>query len=248
MAEANAWPPPPETIHLASGEVHLWRASLDVPPPWHAGLCQTLSPDEHERAARFYFAKDRRHFEAGRGLLRVLLGRYLSLPPQALRFAYGAQGKPLLKEVEFNMSHSGGLVLYGVTQRWAIGVDVERHRPAVLRENIAESYFSPREVAALRSLQGAQQVAGFFNCWTRKEAYIKARGYGLSLPLDGFDVTLRPGEPARLLDDRTGADPSRWTLVDIPVAQGYAAALAVEAANFRLRQWRWEHVRLSGFL
>jgi len=243
------WPTPPwhsapETLTLSSHEVHVWRAALDVPESDVRRLWDTLAEDERRRAARFVFQRDRTHFVVARGLLRVLLGRYLEHDPQRLHFIYGHNGKPeLATDVEgtglrFNVSHSHGLALYAVTRRREIGVDVERIRPAVAQETIAEHFFSPREVAVLRALPAALQATAFFACWTRKEAYIKARGDGLALPLDQFTVSLAPGEPAALLS--TAWDPqeaARWALHDLAPGPGYMAAVAVAGHDWQLTCW-----------
>ena len=204
----------------------------------------TLTADERQRAERYIFQKDRTHFVVARGLLRVLLGCYLRQEPLHLRFIYGPHGKPALATdtggvaLRFNVSHSHGLALYAITRGREVGVDVERIRPKVAQEKIAERFFSPREVTVLRALPTPLQATAFFACWTRKEAYIKATGDGLSLPLDQFDVSLAPGEPAVLL--RTAWDPQEvacWALQDLAPAPGYRAAVAVAGHDWRLTCW-----------
>jgi len=224
--------------------VHVWRTALDLPESQVRSLRQTLTADECQRAERYVFEKDRTHFVVARGLLRVLLGRYLRQEPQHLRFTYGLHGKPALATdmgrvaLRFNVSHSHGLALYAITCGREIGVDVERIRPAVVQEKVAERFFSPREVTVLRALPTPLQAPAFFACWTRKEAYIKAKGDGLSLPLDQFDVSLAPGEPAALL--HTTWDPQEaacWALQDLAPAPGYRAAVAVAGHDWRLTCW-----------
>jgi len=224
--------------------VHVWCAALDVPESQVRSLWDTLTADERQRAERYIFEKDRTHFVVARGLLRVLLGRYLRQDPPHLRFTYGPHGKPALATdtgratLCFNVSHSHGLALYAVTRSREVGVDVERIRPEVAQEKIAERFFSPREVTVLRALPTPLQATAFFACWTRKEAYIKAKGEGLALPLDQFDVSLAPGEPAALL--RTAWDPQEaacWTLQDLAPASGYRAAVAVAGHAWRLTCW-----------
>jgi 4'-phosphopantetheinyl transferase len=206
---------------------------------WH-----TLTADECQRAERYIFAKDRAHFVVARGLLRVLLGRYLGQEPQHLRFTYGRHGKPALATetggvaLRFNVSHSHGLALYAITRGREVGVDIEHIRPEVAQEQVAERFFSPREVTVLRALPTPLQAPAFFACWTRKEAYIKATGAGLALPLDQFDVSLAPGEPAALL--HTAWDPqeaTRWALQDLAPAPGYRAAVAVAGHDWHLTCW-----------
>lgn len=240
-----SWSPPPETLELGSGEVHVWRATLDQPTPRVQSLRRILAADEQARADRFYFEKGRVRFIVARGLLRMILGRYLDREPSQLRFDYSPYGKPALasesggETLRFNVSHSHGLALYAVTRGREIGIDVEYIRADVASEQIAERFFSSREVAVLRALPVEAQAEAFFNCWTRKEAYIKARGEGLSLPLDQFDVSLVPGEPAALLSTRPDPhEASRWSLQELTPGPGYVAALAVEGRIRQLQCWQ----------
>jgi 4'-phosphopantetheinyl transferase len=242
----SLWSHPPEPLTLGGDEVHVWRVELTQPAARIEALRQTLAWDEVNRADRFYFQKDRDHFIVARGALRAILGRYLKRAPDQLRFRCSSYGKPSLADDNggdwlcFNVSHSHELALIAVTHGRAVGVDLEHIRPDVATEQIAEKFFSPREVAALRLLPVAEQTEAFFNCWTRKEAYIKARGEGLSFPLSRFDVSLAPGEPAKLL--RTEGDPQeaqRWSLRELLPGPGYVAALAVEGHEWRLHCWQW---------
>jgi 4'-phosphopantetheinyl transferase len=241
-----SWHPPPEPLMLGNNEVHVWRASLDLPASQVRSLQHTLAAEELRRAGRYHFPRDREHFTVARGLLRDILGRYLKTPPGQLRFCHHPHGKPGLagetggERLCFNVSHSHGLALYAVTRGRAVGVDVERIRPDLSEEDIAERFFSPREVAALRALPTNMQPAAFFHCWTRKEAYIKATGKGLSIPLNEFDVSLTPQEPATLLN--VNGEPHealRWSLQELSVDSGYAAALAVEGHSWQLKCWQW---------
>lgn len=239
-----AWSAPPRSLGGGSGEVHVWRAALDADSNYLEALRQTLAQDERDRAGRFHFAKDRDRFIAARGILRSILGRYLRRDPATLRFRYGDYGKPQIENasgLRFNLAHSGMLALCAVTWEAEVGVDVEEVRAGVSHEEIAERFFSPSEVAALRALPSALQQEAFFHCWTRKEAYIKAIGEGLSMPLDRFDVSLAPGEPARLLAAR-GEDPkeaSRWSLCELSPGPGYVGALAVQGHAWQLETWTW---------
>ncbi|HXG50500.1 MAG TPA: 4'-phosphopantetheinyl transferase superfamily protein [candidate division Zixibacteria bacterium] len=234
---------------LGRDEIHVWRVSLHRSEKPLEGLAAVLSGDEGQRAARYRFARDRDRFVAARGLLRVLLGMYLNVEPRQLRFAYNPYGKPALvpqpdgTDVEFNLSHSGDLALYAIARGRAVGIDVERIDPAKGTMEIADRFFSAAEIKSLRELPQELRTAGFFNCWTRKEAYIKARGLGLAIPLDQFDVSLKPGEAARLIDARCepgGA--SRWRLVELDAGAGYAAAVAAEGQDWRLRCFDWGEV------
>ena len=240
------WIPPPADLALSSDEVHVWRASLDLPASCIQSLQPTLAADELSRAERFYFQKDRQHFIVARRLLRAILSRYLDMKPGQLRFCYSDHGKPSLapmsgqKTLNFNLSHSDGLALYGITRGREIGIDLERVRPVAEVEQIAERFFSAQENAVFRTLPASLKHEAFFTCWTRKEAYIKARGEGLSLSLDQFDVSLVPGEPAMLLSTR--GDPRealRWLLRELMPGPGYVAALAVEGHDWRLAYWQF---------
>jgi 4'-phosphopantetheinyl transferase len=211
-------------------------------------LAASLSPDERDRAGAFVRERDRRHFTVGRGVLRAILSRYAGIPPKQVRFCYGPHGKPALDEahggqtLRFNLAHSHDLALYAVTRGREIGVDLEWvGRPVPDAATIAEHYFSAAERARLRALPELLRHEAFYNCWTRKEAYLKARGEGLSLPLDQFDVSLAPGEPAALLSSH--GDPGevvRWTLWALIPGPGYVAALAVEGGDWQLECWDWE--------
>jgi 4'-phosphopantetheinyl transferase len=244
-SSTSSWNIPLGEVTLGSNEVHVWRAALDRLPEDTHNFWQTLSSDECARAARFHFDKDRDRFVTGRGLLRTILARYLQVEPVTLRFEYTAYGKPYLAtafntRIRFNLSHSRGLALYALAYDRALGVDLEYIDPEFAQEEVAERFFSAREVASLRSLPSGLQPEAFFHCWTRKEAYIKASGEGLSLPLDRFDVSLLPGQEAALLC--TYDDPQeavRWLLRNLELEPGYAAAIAVERRDWQLKCWEW---------
>ena len=243
MSRSTIWSPAPASLSLKASEIHVWRVDLEQPEDVVQQFRSTLEDDELYRADRFHFEKDRRAFTVSRGFLRHVLGRYLSIAPEALRFAYGPYGKPALNgehknsSLRFNMSHSRAVGLVAVCDNKELGVDVEYIRPDFASEDIARRFFSPHEVAAFNALPTELRVAAFFRCWARKEAYIKAIGRGLSQPLDGFDVTLAPEvAPALLRADED--DASRWTLNDIEVGSDYAAALIVEGQISKIRCWR----------
>jgi 4'-phosphopantetheinyl transferase len=206
----------------------------------------TLPSDELSRADRFYFQKDREHFIVARGLLRAILSLYLDTAPDQVRFSYGPRGKPALAitasqdRLCFNLSHAGGLALYAVANGREVGIDLECVRPISEAEQIAKRFFSSRENAVLQTLASGMKQEAFFNCWTRKEAFIKATGDGLARPLDQFDVSLKPGGPAKLLNvDGNVREASRWSLRELTPAPGYVAAIAVEGYGWRLACWRW---------
>ena len=243
---SSSWDSPPKTLVLPNNAVHVWRASLHISASELCTFEDTLAVDERARAERFYFQKHRERFIAGRGLLRNILSRYLDRKPDQLRFCYNAYGKPSLTEATgaeglcFNLSHSHEMALYALTRGREIGVDIEHFRPDVEVEKLAERFFSPREEAVLRALPEPLRKEGFFNCWTRKEAYIKAEGKGMSIPLSAFDVSLAPGEPAALLrTENHSKETSRWALQALNPAPSYAAALAVKGHDWELKCWQW---------
>ena len=242
-----SWTPPPRNLALGDDEVHVWCANVAlaaaVQLPW---LAQLLSDDERRRAARFYFERDRARFSAARGLLRSLLGGYLGVEPTQLVFTYALHGKPMLAELpvpsdlQFNLAHADELAVYAFTRRRRLGVDIELIRHIPDADQIARRFFSIREQKRLAALSPGEKEISFFNCWTRKEAYVKALGEGLSRPLDQFDVTLAPGEPAQLLAvANSPEEPGRWSFQESAPARGYVGALAVEGRDWRLSRWRW---------
>lgn len=239
--EEMFWETSTADLRLVEDEVHVWRASLRVAPPELAAYRELLAPEEAERADRFRFPQHRDRFVVAHATLRLILARYTRLGPTNLRFEYGPHGKPSLRPAvaagaRFNLSHSGDLALYAVTCGREVGVDLERHRPDVECDKIADRFFSPAEVAALLALPPAEQRPAFFRCWSRKEAYIKALGMGLALPLDQFDVSLHPEEPARLLQTRHAPEErDRWSMWALEPGPGYAGALVVEGQGLGLR-------------
>jgi 4'-phosphopantetheinyl transferase len=241
----SQWLAPPRRLSLDNNAVHIWRANLDQSPLTVCRFQHTLSVDEQMRADRFYFRQDRERFIVGRGLLRAILGSYLDRAPENLTFKYNHCGKPSIvskagaEPIRFNVSHSHGTGLYAVTRDLEIGVDLELIRDGLEVEQIATSFFSRREVSALNALPAELRRHAFFLCWTRKEAYIKARGEGLSLPFDQFEVSLSPGEPAALMSTQPDSgDAFRWSLQDLSLASGYVAAFAVEGRARSLCCWQ----------
>jgi 4'-phosphopantetheinyl transferase len=247
---ASPWRSPPETLVLDRDEVHVWQATLNQTPSQIQSFLHNLATDELARAERFYFERDRDHFVVARGVLRTILGGYLIRAPECLSFCYGSHGKPVLAgesdgdAIRFSVSHSHGIALYAVTRGREVGIDLERIRFDLAVAEIAERFFSRREAAMLRALPTAAQYRAFFRCWTRKEAYVKARGEGLSLPLDQFDLSPVPGESdAAPGTQRDPSDTSRWSLQELTPGPGYVAALAVEGHGWRLNCWQWPNPR-----
>jgi 4'-phosphopantetheinyl transferase len=241
MSEDAGWNSPTTNVVLGEREVHVWRVTLDRGPSELLRARETLSNDETLRADRFHFQRDRDSFIATRGTLRQLLGSYLECAPEELAFNYGAYGKPSVRQdllgrgVEFNVSHSHGLALMAFALGRRLGVDVEFMRPGVASEEIAKRFFSPQEVAELRSLPLAMRPEGFFLCWTRKEAYVKAVGDGLQIPLTSFNVSLTPSTAERL----ESADSERWTLRSLRPNDGFVGAVVAEGKDWDLRCWDW---------
>ncbi len=231
------WVVPPTPPPLGVHEAHLWRVDLDVEGS-EAAAADILSEDERARAARFHFESDRHRFIAGRAALRRILAAYLDRAPADLVFALGHHGKPALENLglDFNLSHSGGCGLIAVTRGRRVGVDVERIRTDFACEEIARRFFAPAEVDALAASAPHEYATAFFRCWTRKEAYVKARGDGLTLALDRFEVTLEAAATRALascLDDPS--ESSRWSLREIVPGPGYLGALVVEGDGWTLR-------------
>ncbi|HEX2093753.1 MAG TPA: 4'-phosphopantetheinyl transferase superfamily protein [Longimicrobiaceae bacterium] len=252
MSTTIYWGDPAARPALEEGEVHVWCAPLDPPEESVRRYRELLATDELARVDRFRFDRDRRRSTVARGVLRMLLGRYLAESPRRVEFRYESHGKPVLaggpadRGVRFNVSHSGELALFAFTRGRELGVDVELVHSIEDAEQIAERFFSAAENAVFRSLPAELREEAFFNCWTRKEAYIKAVGEGLSFPLHVFDVSLAPGEPARLLDSRDPEQAERWSLYGLPdPAPGYKAALVVEGSGCEVACWRWEEPAVS---
>jgi len=223
------------SLELVGRLVHVWPIRTVASNDIIRWLERVLAPDEKGRAARFRFDHLRHSFILARGALRILLGRYLNTPPASIQFKYGSKGKPTLAApplIEFNVSHSGGLAVFAFTARCEIGVDVEQIRPLPDMRNIADRFFCPEEAAELTSLTANEHEHAFFLCWTRKEAYVKAIGDGLSAPLNDVRVTVQPGQPARFVHIAHDAnDAKNWTLSDLDLAPNYAAALAYRDAE-----------------
>ena len=234
----------PATPVLEDRDVHLWVAPLDQPPERVSALLRLLSPDERDRADRRRSAQHRRQFIVARGLLRELLGAYAGQAPDRLQISSsGRQGKPVLSgdtgatPLHFNLSHAGAHVLIGVA-RQELGVDLEAVEAKRDFLELADRFFAPAESAAVRSLPESERGEAFYNAWTRKEAYVKALGTGLAEPLDGFEVTVGPGEPARLLRISGGdGNAAAWSLYDLRPLAGLVGALALRGRDCRVQAW-----------
>jgi 4'-phosphopantetheinyl transferase len=232
----------PSRLSLPENEVQLWRIELDAVAAGESRWRGMLCSEEQARADRFHFARDRQNFSATRALLRILLGAYTECRPEQLIFGYGERDKPSLAgtqggaSVEFNVSHSGCRGLLAFARGRELGVDIEQIRNNFDHQGLARRYFSAAEQQALSALPPAEKCAGFFRCWTRKEAYIKAHGAGLSLPLSAFDVSLIPDEQNALLATRPDAgEAALWSLREVRAGEGYAAALCVRGNGWTLK-------------
>jgi len=237
-------------LTLPENEVHLWR--LDVEPlavsedRWQ----QLLSADEQVRVRRFLSVRARQEFVVTRGLLRTALAAYVEADPKMLVFQHSTRGKLRLgppyadSGVTFNLSHAGGVALLAFSRSRELGVDVERIRRDLDVDSIARRYFSLHEQRDLATFNSEERYETFFRCWTRKEAYIKAKGEGLSLPLDQFDVSLAKGDTNALISTRPdGSEAARWSLRDVSAGPGYVGALCVAGYEWRLRGWAGDVLR-----
>ncbi len=230
-------------FNLSSNEIHIWQASLDQPTERWQTLAELLSPDETIRANAFHFERDQRRFIVARAVLRLLLGHYLNSGARDLKFVYGTKGKPSVANepsLQFNVTHSHELALYAFGTHQPLGIDLEYQRTVTDMQGIARGNFSAHENAIFNALPDHLKQEAFFNCWTRKEAYIKALGEGLSHPLDSFDVTFVPGEPARLLDVYGFPDEAaQWSFHAFTPHPDYIAALATRQLNPQISFHRW---------
>jgi 4'-phosphopantetheinyl transferase len=224
--------------------IDVWRVCLVHGDQSEQDLCGILTPDEVARASRFHFQEDRRQYIRGRAMLRMLLSRYLETPPAEIRFQYENHGKPEIaapqesRDLRFNFSDSSGLALIAVGSGSAIGVDIEKVHPLPDFLDIATRFFSAREVQAILALSENKRQEAFFACWTRKEAYLKATGYGLLYPLSDFSVSVDPDELAELCEVKGDGDiAGHWFLTDVLPGEGFRGALACKGACCRIAQW-----------
>ena len=240
-----AWATPSSWPLLSDDEIHVWCVELDAAGEV-AELAAGLSAEESERASGLLTGTHQRRFVVARGMLRQLLGLYLDQDPGAVAFSRGAHGKPFLQKggLHFNVSHTHELALYAIARNREVGIDVEWPRPQVAHEQIAARFFSLEEQEALAQVPDEARRAAFYNIWTRKEAYVKARGDGIAAGLGTFAVSL--GAEAVLLRSDEGRDEvERWKLMALEPATGYVAALCGAGVDWRMRGWRLAHGTLS---
>ncbi|NKB70628.1 MAG: 4'-phosphopantetheinyl transferase superfamily protein [Candidatus Latescibacteria bacterium] len=240
----SPWHLAPDRPTLTADQVHVWRCDLEQHSTQLATWTRLLSPDESQRAASFRSNPHRARYIVARGFLRYLLGLYLQRDPAQIEFAYNPQGKPELAPpaappLHFNLSHSHNLALYALTRDRLVGVDLEFIRPRVSIDQIARRFLAPAEQDALQAISPADRTRAFFTCWTRKEAYLKARGEGIMRGLDRFAVSLQPNAPALLSSpDDEPAEQARWRFADLQPGSGFLGALCAEG-QWQLRCYQW---------
>lgn len=239
---AEHWAVAPRVQNITRDDVHIWRFSLDRPSQLLDRLIPLLSEDERQRSQRLCFAQDSRRYILCRGLLRCILGRYLNTAPQTLVFSYSSTGKPEVQNsagLQFNLTHSENLALIGIARDRATGVDLEYVQPVAAMQRVIKRICSPQEQAIFATLSKDAQLAAFYTCWTRKEAYLKATGEGFGRPLDQVEVSFIPGSPAQLLRVHGISDAGeRWSLHSLHPAPGYIAAIAVAGTpTYTLSCW-----------
>ena len=243
-ADGARWEKPPLEDYRIGTAVHVWRVSLGPAAGQLRVGGDILDNEEHVRAARFRRPADRERYVAAHSALRIILGRYLNVLPEQIRYVAGAQGKPGLapgsdsSRLRFNLAHSGDLALVAVAAGREVGVDVEHFRPLLEAEPIAERNFSPAEREALAKLPEPERVGAFFNIWSCKEAFIKATGQGLSYPLQSFNVPLLRAAGQRPARVETGST-QEWGLRMLAVGKDYAGAVVAEGLDWDLKLWQY---------
>ncbi len=222
------------TIAIDSAEVHLWHVWCPSAQAHLHHLQAMLNADEISRAEQFRFPKDREYFTIARGMLRVILGKYLGRAPEEVRFCYGPHGKPALAGedsswLHFSLSHSSDIILYAMSRNREVGVDVERVQTGLPTLQIAKQFFSAREIVALQALPAEARPAAFFSCWVAMEAYAKAIGRGLALRLDAIELSVPASESVPRIERIEIADElADWSLRRFCPAPGYVASVAAE--------------------
>ncbi|QMU66418.1 MAG: 4'-phosphopantetheinyl transferase superfamily protein [Flavobacteriaceae bacterium] len=237
------WSTPLKQTSLQRNQIHVWKATLDVSENKHHVFWSYLSDDEKQRANTFYFKKDRDYFITARGILRELIGQYLNKKAIDIEFGYHTHGKPFMRndaELEFNISHSKNMALYGFVKKDEIGVDIEFVDQKIEAMQIARHFFSSYEITALGDLPQQHKASGFFNCWTRKEAFIKALGTGLSFPLDQFAVSLAPEKKATLVHTMWDTDEAqKWNLFHVNPQSYFTGAVAIKGKVNEIRHFKY---------
>jgi 4'-phosphopantetheinyl transferase len=255
QARGDSWSAGRSTQTFPTHRVDVWRVHLDAPVKADVEAAG-LSADEMTRASRFHFERDKTRFIRCRSALRELLSGYMTIPKFEIRFEYLPTGKPQLSadqnpcQLQFNVSHSAGMALIAVSSKYRLGVDIEAVRSNVDTDSLAERFFSMRERIGLRALPDHLRLPGFYACWTRKEAFLKATGRGLSFPLADFSVTTHPDlnpqleeiNPEEINPEKTNEDPEagkQWFLADLRVVDGYRAAIAMNGPSCPVETYAW---------
>lgn len=226
-------------LHSLESQVDVWKAEISLQLEDIDWLYERLSNEERKRSDKYYFIQDRHRYILGHAMLRIILGYYLSVPPEQLAFGSNKFGKPYLsmsyfenEKVNFNISHAGDIVAIAITRMGEVGIDVERIREFNNSDQFVKRIFAKSEISDFQSLKRSDKNEAFFNCWTRKEAFIKALGTGLSFPLDRFSTTIKPCQKACLLQiDDPSIKVSDWSMIVFKPRHGYAGALVVKAQN-----------------
>lgn len=241
---------PPKQIQLSENELQIWYTDLDSHIEQIDLLECFLSGSEKQRAGKYVFARDKNRFIISRAILRLLLGRYLNADPKAMEFIYSSYGKPGIEgsQVRFNLSHSGGKAVYAFALNSDIGIDIEKMRSDFDEMDLAGKYFSSDEIESLKLLPANLRKKGFFHCWTRKEAFIKAKGEGLSMKLDSFTVPVLPFYSEEYLPVRSDSlKEESWKIKILKVTEDFSAAAAIMKDYSEVRYWRllpegWDHL------
>ena len=245
QGNAPVWPRPHLPLTFPQGRIDVYSVRLDEPST-SVSEAPVLSPDERARSRRFHFERDQIHFSRCRSALRELLAGYLAIPAVEIRFEYLSSGKPQLtseqnpRALQFNVSHSANMGLIAIGGEHRLGVDIEKIRADVDTVALAERFFSLRERAGLQDLPDRLRVPAFFACWTRKEAFLKATGHGLSFPLADFSVSTHPEEDPKLEEMCGNVEvKKKWFLSDLKPIDGFRAAVAIESSKLQLETFAW---------
>ena len=252
LHSTQQWQTPPEGLALREGEVHVWRGIVDIPSADLQVCWKTLKTDEQERAQRFRFAQHRTRFISARGMLRKLLGHYLSLAPQDIELGIGLQGKPFVQsqgrdKLYFNVSHSQKLVLIAFSASSEVGIDVEGPQSHLNHQAIAKRIMNKQEASWFHSLPESKRKSALFNCWTRKEAFVKAHGKGLTFPLRDITVTFLPEQPTSIVRiENPELHTLSWSIYSIYARPQYAGALVVAGKPRSIKYWDYQEWKPRG--
>jgi 4'-phosphopantetheinyl transferase len=231
---------------LEENKVIIWLLDLNKTVFDLAWLVSLLSDSELKKSQKLVFDKDKKRYIVSHGILRILLGKYIGLPPGFVEYRFNRYGKPELnvdinpEKIKFNLSHSHEKILFAFSRGRELGVDIEYLDPKFPTSDISKRFFSPQEVQELINLPKEQQIQGFFKCWTQKEAYIKAKGMGLSIPLDSFDVSVSPVDPAGLISNKNEPlEIFKWKIQEIQIEGNYASAICAEGNDWETIVMTW---------